>query len=258
MSREKESRGKRPEVRPGDRRTGGDRRRGDGIESGSESESAPLSSAVTPPKPHIVLKPTQLFEVLSSVIDKLHRGALVIDASGWVHVRNVAASAMAAAGDAFRIVSGRLYLKSPDQQRQLEKFLTSADTQPALALKVARMGQHPPYRLLVSSLPPVDGGNRKLSLFGVFVYQPESGRQIPIIGPPGALPVPRREHGDRLGQPRDCHHHGSLAPKARVQQMRGAVSGGTAAAAVPGAKDLLTRVFQEWYRPCVDNDGSTK
>jgi DNA-binding CsgD family transcriptional regulator len=181
MSREKESRGKRPEVRPGDRRTGGDRRRGDGIESGSESESAPLSAAVTPPKPHIVLKPTQLFEVLSSVIDKLHRGALVIDASGWVHVRNVAASAMAAAGDAFRIVSGRLYLKSPDQQRQLEKFLTSADTQPALALKVARMGQHPPYRLLVSSLPPVDGGNRKLSLFGVFVYQPESGRQIPII-----------------------------------------------------------------------------
>lgn len=187
MTRENGSRGKRPEVRPGDRRSGGDRRLnvqrrpGDNIESGSESESPQLLSAVTPPKPQIVLKPTQLVDILSSIIDKLHRGTFVIDGSGWVHVRNVAASAMAAAGDGFRIAGGRLCLRSPDQQRLLEKFLSAADAQPALALKIARVGRHAPYRMLVSSLPLVDDGNRKLSLFAVFVYQPDAGRQIPTM-----------------------------------------------------------------------------
>jgi DNA-binding CsgD family transcriptional regulator len=181
MSRENGSRGKRPEVRPVDRRTGRDRRRGDGIESGSDFETPESSAAVAPPKPQIVLKPIQLFNVLSSVIDKLHRGALVIDGSGWVHVRNVAASAMAAAGDAFRIANGRLQLRSADQQRLLEQYLSAAETEPALALKVARMGKNPPYRMLVSSLPLVDVSNPKLSMFAVFVYQPDAGRQIPTM-----------------------------------------------------------------------------
>jgi DNA-binding CsgD family transcriptional regulator len=177
MSGEVESSGRRPEGLVEERRKPGDRRKIDRTTAPSDSaaNSGPGSARVPTP-----LSSSELAHALTAVLEKFHRGVLVIDQGGFVHAANAAVTKMAAAGDSFRLAGSRLSFKSPEHQRSLERFLAGPDIEGALALKVERAEKQPPYRVLVSALTQPNDTVPKPPLFTVFVYQPHAGRHIPL------------------------------------------------------------------------------
>ena len=177
MSGEVETSGRRPQGLVKERRKPGDRRKSDRTTAPSDSAANSGPGAARLPTP---LSSSELAHALTAVLEKFHRGVLVIDQAGFVHAANAAVTKMAAAGDSFRLAGSRLSFKSPEYQRSLERFLMGPDIDGSLALKVERAEKQPPYRMLVCALAQPGDIAPKRPLFTVFVYQPHAGRHIPL------------------------------------------------------------------------------
>ena len=177
MSGEVESSGRRPQGLVKERRKLGDRRKSDRTTAPYDSAANSSLGAARRPTP---LSPSELAQALTTVLEKLHRGVLVIDQAGFVHAANAAVTKMAAAGDSFRLAGSRLSFKSPEHQRSLERFLAGPGIDGALALKVERAEKQPPYRVLITALTHPGDTAPSRPLFTAFVYQPHAGRHIPL------------------------------------------------------------------------------
>ncbi|MCM2309840.1 MAG: hypothetical protein NDI84_00435 [Steroidobacteraceae bacterium] len=117
-----------------------------------------------------------------AALDKLHRGVVLVGATGKVQHMNRAATAMCARGTGLVVLRGCLEFTGRAIQQRFEQFLEQArdlDGGASLVLTVSGARQQETLRVLVSALDIcVDGvADPAPPRYCVFIYEPDAGRR---------------------------------------------------------------------------------
>jgi len=116
------------------------------------------------------------------ILDRLDRGVILLDRNRRVQDANALARRVLAAGNGVTIRGGRFVFLDPAVDDRLSRLIQALDVSPrggarAMAAQI-RHNRSPPYRVLVSSVPP-DADERRV-LFFILIYGPREWRDISI------------------------------------------------------------------------------
>jgi len=126
---------------------------------------------------------TGVFTALGRLIlDRLDRGVILLDEHRGVQDANALARRVLADGNGIKVRAGRFAFLDPTLDKRLSRLIEAHGRRLSGAVRSMaaqiRHNQSPPYRVLVSPVPP-DADERRVS-FVVLIYGPREWRDISI------------------------------------------------------------------------------
>lgn len=130
------------------------------------------------------IRPADIDGAAFAILEKLHRGVLVVDRRSVVVFMNGAAEIMLARKNGLLLRGRCLRFEASTANAALERFLADGCGTPdcgSLVLRVDGVRLRSPYRVLVTPLATAQSKGDGACLYGVFVYEPNGGQKpLPI------------------------------------------------------------------------------
>lgn len=130
------------------------------------------------------LRPADMDGMVFAILEKLHRGVLVVERRGTVVFMNGAAETMLARKSGLLLRGRCLRFEASSAHAALERYLSDGCGTPdctSLVLRVDGVRLKSPYRVLVTPLATAPSNRGGACLYGVFVYEPNGGQKpLPV------------------------------------------------------------------------------